>query len=83
MRFWDDAIIWPDEAALKTTQAAVTEATPTADVGEVLQIKVWLAGISPMIWRRILVSAAFSLRELHGVIRRRQLEPGETLLLKF
>ena len=47
----------------------MTEATPTADAGEVLQIKVWLAGISPMIWRRILVPAAFSLRELHGVIQ--------------
>ena len=47
----------------------MTEATPTADAGEVLQTKVWLAGISPMIWRRILVPAAFSLRELHGVIQ--------------
>ena len=47
----------------------MTEATPTADAGEVLQIKVWLAGISPMIWRRILVPVAFSLRELHGVIQ--------------
>jgi hypothetical protein len=53
----------------KPPQAAVTEATPTADAGEVLQIKVWLAGISLMIWRRILVPAAFSLRELHGVIQ--------------
>jgi hypothetical protein len=53
----------------KPPQAAVTEATPTADAGEVLQIKVWLAGISPMIWRRILVPAAFSLRELHRVIQ--------------
>ena len=34
----------------------------------VLQIKVWLTGISPMVWRRVLVPASFTLRELHGVI---------------
>jgi hypothetical protein len=47
----------------------VNDAPPTADAGEVLQIKVWLVGISPMIWRRVLVPAAFSLRELHGVMQ--------------
>ena len=35
----------------------------------ILQIKVWLKGISPMIWRRVLVPASFTLRELHGVIQ--------------
>jgi hypothetical protein len=40
---------------------------PDAEV--VLQIKVWLIGISPMVWRRMLVPAAFTLRELHGVIQ--------------
>jgi len=35
----------------------------------VLQVKVWLVGISPMVWRRVLVPASFSLRELHGVIQ--------------
>ena len=35
----------------------------------VLQIKVWLTGISPMVWRRVLVPASFTLRELHGVIQ--------------
>jgi hypothetical protein len=37
--------------------------------GEVLQVKVWLVGIRPMVWRRILVPASFTLRELHGVIQ--------------
>jgi hypothetical protein len=41
----------------------------TGDTGEVLQVKVWLVGISPMAWRRILVPASFTLRELHGVIQ--------------
>lgn len=36
---------------------------------EILQFKVWLLGISPMIWRRVQVPASISLRELHGVIQ--------------
>ena len=34
-----------------------------------MQVKVWLLGISPMVWRRVLVPAACTLRELHGVIQ--------------
>jgi hypothetical protein len=41
----------------------------TVDATAILQIKVWLTGISPMVWRRVLVSTAFTLRELHGVIQ--------------
>jgi hypothetical protein len=40
-----------------------------ADGAAILQIKVWLTGVSPMIWRRVLVPATFTLRELHGVIQ--------------
>jgi hypothetical protein len=40
-----------------------------ADGDAILQVKVGLAGISPMIWRRVLVPATFTLRELHGVIQ--------------
>jgi len=44
--------------------------TPLPPDGQaVLQIKIWLIGISPMVWRRVLVPAAFTLRELHGVIQ--------------
>src|SRR6201996_567620 len=53
----------------KPPPPAANDAPLTADAGEVLQIKVWLVGISPMIWRRVLVPATFSLRELHGVIQ--------------
>jgi hypothetical protein len=43
---------------------------PAADASAaVLQVKVWLTGISPMVWRRVLVPANFTLRELHGVIQ--------------
>ncbi|WP_262032416.1 plasmid pRiA4b ORF-3 family protein [Microvirga sp. Mcv34] len=36
---------------------------------EILQFKVWLLGISPMIWRRVQVPGSMTLRELHGVIQ--------------
>jgi hypothetical protein len=42
---------------------------PAVDADAVLQIKVWLSGISPMVWRRVLVPANVTLRELHGVIQ--------------
>ena len=42
---------------------------PSPDAPGVVQVKVWLLGISPMVWRRLLVPAACTLRELHGVIQ--------------
>jgi hypothetical protein len=37
-----------------------------ADATSIMQIKIWLVGISPMVWRRVLVPTMFTLRELHG-----------------
>jgi len=37
--------------------------------GEIFLLKVRLLGISPMIWRRVLVPATMTLRELHGVLQ--------------
>ncbi len=34
-----------------------------------MQIKIWLLGISPMVWRRLVVPGTRTLRELHGVIQ--------------
>ncbi len=34
-----------------------------------MQIKIWLHGISPMVWQRLLAPDACTLRELHGVIQ--------------
>ncbi len=34
-----------------------------------MQVKVWLLRISPMVWRRLVVPSAFTLRELHGTIQ--------------
>jgi len=43
--------------------------TADASAVEVVQIKVWLLGISPMVWRRLLVPSTCTLHELHGVIQ--------------
>jgi hypothetical protein len=47
----------------------VPEENLAADAAAILQIKVWLTGMSPMVWRRVLVPSSFTLRELHGVIQ--------------
>ena len=36
---------------------------------ETFQLKIHLLGISPMIWRRVLVSSSITLRELHGILQ--------------
>jgi hypothetical protein len=38
--------------------------------GDVLQFRIELEGLLPVVWRRIIVSARASLHELHGVIER-------------
>lgn len=39
------------------------------ELGPILQLKVRLLDISPMVWRRLLVPSSYTLRELHGVIQ--------------
>ena len=53
----------------KPSVPEVTPSEPGADANAILQVKVWLVGISPMVWRRVLVPTTFTLRELHGVIQ--------------
>ncbi len=36
---------------------------------ETYQLKIRLLGISPMIWRRVLVLSSTTLRELHGILQ--------------
>jgi hypothetical protein len=43
--------------------------TPPRQLGSILQVKVHLLDVSPMVWRRLLVSSSYTLRELHGVIQ--------------
>jgi len=54
---------------LKPPAAVAPSLDGAVNADEVLQVKVWLVGISPMVWRRVLVPASFTLRELHGVIQ--------------
>ena len=44
----------------------MTSAVPP---GAILQLKVRLLGISPMVWRRVLVPESVSLHELHGMVQ--------------
>src|ERR1700681_4444833 len=53
----------------RRSKPPVPEENLAADTATILQIKVWLTGISPMVWRRVLVPSSFTLRELHGVIQ--------------
>jgi len=53
----------------KSTGSEEKSPAPAADAAAILQVKVWLTGISPMVWRRVLVPGNFTLRELHGIIQ--------------
>lgn len=44
--------------------APTSDETPT-----ILQFRVWLKGLSPMVWRRVQVPATIALREFHGVLQ--------------
>ena len=41
----------------------------TATSGSIFQLKVRLLGVSPMVWRRLLVPMSYTLHELHGVLQ--------------
>ena len=47
----------------------MTDARTASKAGSALQLKARLSGISPMIWRRVLVPETMSLHELHGVLQ--------------
>jgi hypothetical protein len=52
----------------RSRKPAVPAASPVSSAAatdDIVQVKVWLLGISPMVWRRVLIPANFSLRELH------------------
>jgi hypothetical protein len=53
----------------KQPVAECDPASPRAGSDTIVQIKVWPLGVSPMVWRRVLVPASFTLGELHGVIQ--------------
>jgi len=46
-----------------------TDSASDANAGPVLQLKVRLLEVSPMVWRRLLVPVDTTLHELHGVLQ--------------
>jgi hypothetical protein len=40
-----------------------------SDDAATMQFKIWLKGLSPMIWRRVQVPENTTLRELHGIFQ--------------
>jgi hypothetical protein len=56
----------------RARKLAVPATSPVSSAGaadDIMHVKVWLLGISPTVWRRVLVPDSFSLRELHGVLQ--------------
>jgi Plasmid pRiA4b ORF-3-like protein len=53
----------------KRTRPRTETALSSADPEAIVQIKIWLLGISPMVWRRVLVPNTCTLHELHGVLQ--------------
>lgn len=53
----------------KPAAPATRLASSAAVADDIMQVKVWLLGVSPMVWRRVLVPTTLTLRELHGVIQ--------------
>ena len=54
---------------LKPPAAVAPSSDGAVNADAVLQVRFWLVGISPMVWRRVLVPTSLTLRELHGVIQ--------------
>lgn len=53
----------------RSRKSQATDGIRTVDADAIVQVKVWLDGVSPMSWRRVQVPASITLRELHGVIQ--------------
>jgi hypothetical protein len=62
-------IVWPDEATAEAAPAGRRPSSTVSDGDPFVQIKVWLLGVSSVVWRRVLVPATYTLRELHGVFQ--------------
>jgi mutator family transposase/pRiA4b ORF-3-like protein len=61
-----EAIICRHEAP---SQIAGDERVRAVEADTIVQVKIWLDGVSPMTWRRVRVPGSITLRELHGVIQ--------------
>jgi hypothetical protein len=55
---------WPKSRVLDAIPSE-----PAEEASAVVQVEVWMAGISPTVWRRLMVPTPVTRREVHGVIR--------------
>ncbi len=53
----------------RSAQGKEVSGLAAGDTASLLQLKIWLLKVSPMVWRRILVPSTCTLRELHGAIQ--------------
>ena len=53
----------------RSAQGKEASGFAAGDTASLLQFKIWLLKVSPMVWRRILVPSTCTLRELHGTIQ--------------
>jgi hypothetical protein len=54
---------------MRRPHKSLADGIRTVDADSIVQVKVWLDGVSPMTWRRVQVPGSITLRELHGVIQ--------------
>lgn len=59
----------PDAAGLSQAVAAFAASGAPRSIDQVAELKVWLAGSRPLIWRRVRLPVTATLGDLHNVIR--------------
>ncbi|WP_246707515.1 plasmid pRiA4b ORF-3 family protein [Mesorhizobium sp. NZP2077] len=57
------------KSAKRGARKTVGEAAASEDEVFILQFRVWLKDVNPMVWRRIQVASTMTLREFHGVLQ--------------
>ena len=57
-----------ERAAVRRTEPVKGTSAPDDSVS-ILHFRIWLKDVSPMVWRRVLVSSTMTLHEFHGVLQ--------------
>jgi len=53
----------------RSRKLPATNGVRAVEADTIVQVKIWLDGVSPMTWRRVRMPGNITLRELHGVIQ--------------
>lgn len=62
-------VTWLGDATAEAAQIGTKPTSPATDGAGAARLKVWLLGVSPMLWRRLRVPSGSTLRELHGIVQ--------------